>query len=76
MRLPGKANVVHYDRRLPERAHCRLCGAELHGVPVLKMNRFKNLPKTQKRPERPYGGNLCPSCLKLHAKQAVFAAKP
>jgi ribosomal protein L34E len=42
----------------------------------MKMARFKNLPKSQKRPERPYGGNLCPSCLKLHAKQAIFAAKP
>ncbi|HME54625.1 MAG TPA: 50S ribosomal protein L34e [Candidatus Lokiarchaeia archaeon] len=70
--LPGGKNVIHYARRKPGFAHCSECGAVLGGIPHLRNTKKRNLPKTQKRPERPYAGNLCPECLKLKARSVIF----
>jgi len=65
--------VVHYYRRRPKRAHCPLCGRILGGVPNLRSVHMKKLAKTQKRPERAYGGILCPACLARMIKDTVRA---
>ncbi|MBN2153055.1 MAG: 50S ribosomal protein L34e [Candidatus Lokiarchaeota archaeon] len=72
-RLPGKRNVIHYDRRKPGFAHCKVCGKSLAGTPRARDSKVRSIPKTKKRPERPYGGNLCPNCLKLKARAAIIA---
>jgi large subunit ribosomal protein L34e len=72
-RLPGKKNVIHYARRKPEFAHCKNCGGLLAGIPNARDSRIGKIPKNRKRPERPYGGNLCPSCLKLKVRAAIVA---
>ncbi|MEX2683556.1 MAG: 50S ribosomal protein L34e [Candidatus Sigynarchaeota archaeon] len=72
-RLPGKKNIIHYDRRKPSAAHCKECGKMLAGIPRSRDSKAGNLPKTRKRPERPYSGNLCPNCLKLKTQAAVLA---
>ena len=61
-KTPGASVVVHYERRLPGQAKCAGCGKNLHGIPRGETAKMKNLPKTHKRPERPYGGVLCSSC--------------
>jgi len=68
---PGGRQVVRYKRRKPKAAHCGNCGAQLSGVPKQRPIDMQRLAKTKKRPERPYGGALCPKCLKLKIKESV-----
>lgn len=66
-KTPGGRAVIHYERRRPSRATCQ-CGAELHGVPRLRTAEFRATPHTSRRPERTYGGQLCPKCTKERVK--------
>jgi len=59
---PSGSPRVHYLKRRPGPAKCRVCKKQLHGVPRKTPILMKKLAKTEKRPERPYGGNLCSSC--------------
>lgn len=61
-RTPGKKVVMHYMLRKPARASCASCGKQLAGVPRARPAVMRNLPKTAKRPERPFGGVLCSAC--------------
>jgi len=61
-RIPAKGVVTHYTRRKASKAQCGACGAYLKGVPRLTNTQAKNLAKSKKRPERPYGGVLCSRC--------------
>ena len=61
-KTPGARNVLHYVKRKPAQHKCALCGKELIGIPRLRPRRMQNISKTQRRPERPYGGFLCSSC--------------
>jgi len=72
-KLPGGKTEVRYEQRKPQAAHCGRCGTELHGIPRGTPSQLAKLPKTKKRPERPFGGVLCSSCLrdimKLEARE-------
>jgi len=59
----GKTKLTHQDRK-PGKAQCADCGAYLKGVPREKTSKIKNMPKTKKRPDRPYGGKLCSKCMR------------
>jgi len=63
VRTPSKTKLT-YRRRKPSKAKCGKCGAILKGVPRDVPSKFKKIPKTKKRPERPYGGNLCSRCMR------------
>lgn len=65
VRTTRKKSVVHYKRRKPKIAHCSKCGAKLKGVARERPYKMQNMPKTKKRPERPYGGVLCSRCMRL-----------
>ena len=54
--------TVHYRKRNPARAQCGQCGKFLQGVPRAKPVALRTMPKTKKRPQRPYGGVLCSAC--------------
>ena len=56
--------TIHYKKRNPSAASCASCGRKLQGVPRGKPVDFQNMPKTAKRPQRPYGGVLCTKCLR------------
>ena len=62
VKVPGNRVVMHYAKRKPGKAHCGSCGGLLKGVPRERNFIMRNLPKSHKRPERPYGGNLCSRC--------------
>lgn len=64
VKTPGGRTVVHYRRKKPKKAHCSKCGAILKGVPRERPYKLKKLAKTQRRPERPYGGVLCSGCMR------------
>jgi large subunit ribosomal protein L34e len=71
-KVPGNRVTVHFTRKLPNAARCGNCGKTLHGVPRLRPADLKKLAKTEKRPERPYGGHLCSACSrKVFREKAV-----
>ncbi|MAG38750.1 50S ribosomal protein L34e [Candidatus Woesearchaeota archaeon] len=64
-RTPGGKNVIHYEKRKPKSPKCSVCGKQLIGIPRLSDKKLQKTAKSKKRPERPYGGRLCGSCLKV-----------
>ncbi len=71
VRTPGGETVVHYEKRRPGPARCAICGRPLAGVPRLRPVELRKLPKTKKRPERMFGGVLCPDCLTKLLKKSI-----
>ena len=69
VKTPGGKTTTHYRTRKPAKQKCAKCGVVLIGIPHLKPSKFKNLPKTKKRPNRPYGGNLCSKCLRSEMRK-------
>ncbi len=61
-RTPGGKTVLAYLKRQPSKAVCAGCKKVLPGVPRARPRKMQNMPKTSKRPERPYGGVLCSAC--------------
>jgi Ribosomal protein L34E len=55
---PGHKVVTHYRRRKPNAAHCAETGQQLHGIPRGRSSGIRKLTRSQRRPERPYGGQL------------------
>ena len=53
----------------PSHAKCALCGAKLNAVPKRGTAAMRKLAKTEKRPERVFGGVLCGSCTRLVLKE-------
>lgn len=64
VRIPGGKTKLVYKRRKPSAAKCAKCGAVLKGVPRALSAGINKLAKTQRRPERPYGGVLCSKCMR------------
>ena len=69
VRIPSGNSKLHYRKRNMSKVKCGNCRKELHGIPRGKKSKFKNLSKTQKRPERPYGGVLCSACTRKKLKE-------
>ena len=67
VRTPGGRTVLHYRKRKDAAARCGRCGALLKGVP----RDISKLSKTEKRPERPYGGVLCSKCMREVIKESA-----
>jgi large subunit ribosomal protein L34e len=73
LRTPGARNIVHYDKiSRPGDSRCSACGAVLSGVPRLTPSKMSDLAKSSKRPNRPYGGYLCPNCLASRIRAKVL----
>ena len=72
-RTPGGKRVVHYEKRKPKKAHCAHCGAVLSGIARERPYKMRTMPKTKKRPERPYGGVLCSKCTRFKIKSEIRA---
>ena len=62
VRTPGGKLKTAYTRKKPGKAQCGECGRPLAGVPRVKETAMKNIPKSSRRPERPFGGVLCSIC--------------
>jgi large subunit ribosomal protein L34e len=61
-KTPGSNTVMHFEKRKPNAAKCGICGDNLKGVPRERPFKMRTMPKSVKRPERPYGGCLCSKC--------------
>ncbi len=64
VRTPGGETKLTYRKRKPKPGKCSSCGAVLKGVARERPYRMQNMPKSKKRPERPYGGVLCSACMR------------
>jgi large subunit ribosomal protein L34e len=64
-KTPGGRNVLQHRKRKPSKATCYKCGKILPAVPRERVYIMQRMPKTKKRPERPYGGVLCSACMRL-----------
>lgn len=68
-RTPGGKPGVKRKPKKPSAATCGLCGSQLHGVPRRGTAGMAKLAKTEKRPERPFGGVLCHACVAAIVKE-------
>lgn len=62
-RVPSGESRLFYKKRKPSKAVC-VCGKNLQGVARATPCKMQNMPKTAKRPERPFGGVLCGQCMR------------
>jgi len=58
-RITRGVKLVH-ERRKPKKRTCSITGSKLSGIKRGIPSKMKSLNKSQKRPERPYGGVLSP----------------
>lgn len=72
-RVPSGESRLFIKRKKVNAAHCAVCKTELSGVPSKRSYEMRKLAKTEKRPERMYGGVLCGNCVKEKLKAAVRA---
>ena len=56
--------VLRVKRRKIKFAKCAICKKPLHGMKRLEVSELKKLAKSERKPERPYGGYLCSKCAK------------
>jgi len=75
VKTPGGKTTFHFRRRKPSKAKCADCKTELAGVPRELPRKMTNLPKTAKRPDRPYGGVLCSACTRKLLQQKARQEK-
>ena len=68
---PGNTVKEQFKKKKPSKAKCGKCGGVLSGVPRERPYKMQNMPKTMKRPERPYGGVLCSRCMRAKLKEKV-----
>lgn len=69
-RTPGGRTTIHFRKRKPSPAKCGKCGTKLNRA-RLNPTQLRKLPKTKKRPERPYP-ELCPRCMREKVKSKVI----
>ncbi len=74
VRTPGSRVSVQYRQRKPSKAVCGSCKIQLSGVAREVPSKMRNMPKSAKRPERPYGGMLCSACTRKLLKQQARGA--
>ena len=74
-KLPGGKVIIQYKKRNPKNAQCSECKSLLKAVPRLLPLRMKNLAKTMKRPQRPYGGVLCSRCKRNKILESIDKSK-
>ncbi|MEM5798080.1 MAG: 50S ribosomal protein L34e [Candidatus Aenigmatarchaeota archaeon] len=65
----GEIKIV-YKRPRPAKPKCAKCKGYLAGVPITRRPGLLN--KSKRRPERTYGGYLCPKCLKIELKEKIY----
>ncbi len=70
VKTSGKTRI-HYRKRKPSKSKCAKCKAILKGVPHVRASKLKSIPKTKKRPERPFGGVLCSKCMRIEIKRRI-----
>lgn len=71
VRLPSGRVVIKIKKKKPKAAVCAVCKKPLHGVPRKQPVELRKLAKSEKRPERAYGGYLCSKCSRELFKEKI-----
>lgn len=64
-RTPGGRTVARTKKKMTAKHKCAVCHKPLHGTPRGSPSKIKKLPKTKRRPSRPFGGQLCSHCSRI-----------
>ncbi len=75
IRTPGGRNIIHYSRRKPKLGTCSVTGQTLKGVPRATKAELQHMPKSSKRPSRPFGGVLSSQAMRVVMKQRARSQK-
>ena len=67
----SKGSKLKYAKRKPSKAHCASCGQVLHGVASERPYKMSKMSRTEKRPDRPYAGQLCSKCMRIKIKSTI-----
>ncbi|MCX8176886.1 MAG: 50S ribosomal protein L34e [Candidatus Bathyarchaeota archaeon] len=73
VKVPGGSTKTHYKKGRVSVAICAVCKKPLAGVPFKDTAEVRKLSYSARRVWRPYGGHVCPSCLKIGIKKAARA---
>jgi len=71
---PSGRSIKMRKPKKPGAAHCALCARILQAVPRRSRSQLAKLSKTEKRPERVYGGVLCAACSQQIVKEKTRLA--
>ena len=71
VKTPGGRISDIYKPKKTGKAICAICKTKLHGVPNLSRSGMRKLAKTEKRPERMFGGVLCGNCIRDLVKEKI-----
>jgi len=58
----GGSKTFAYRKERTSAAVCNNCGRELHGMPRFTSTKYVRLAKSEKRPNRKFGGYYCANC--------------
>ena len=75
VKAPGNTVKVHYRKRKPNKIVCAVYRTPLSGVMNDLPAKMANMPKTMKRPERPYGGVLSSKAMREKMKEKAKLIK-
>jgi len=67
--------VTHYTKRKPAKCKCANCSVPLKGVKSDLPSKIQKLSKSERRPERPFGGVLCSQCARKEHKKSARVEK-
>lgn len=68
---PGARLKTHYTRKPSRRSKCKVCKGVLNASRKLTRVKLSSLSKTERRAERPFGGQICSRCLRAGIARAV-----
>lgn len=71
VRIPSGKSVIHYKKRKHDKLRCHECNKVLPGTQNFVSKLRNKLSKSERRPERPFGGVLCSACMRKRIVKRV-----
>jgi large subunit ribosomal protein L34e len=65
-------SVMRFEKKKPSRPVCSVCRKPLSAVKKGRAVELKKLPKSKKKPNRPYGGQLCSACMREEIREKIY----
>jgi large subunit ribosomal protein L34e len=71
-KTPGGTTKRVYLKKKVGKPSCGSCGKHLKGMAHGRKAQLRNMPRSQRKVNRPYGGNLCSPCTRKQITQQVM----
>lgn len=72
VKLPGNTSTIHYEKRRPSAQKCPITGMEIHGVPRARQAEVRHTTKSQRSPNRMYGGHYSHKAVKDAIRKSIL----